>query len=55
MIRKGKKMGILKRIVRNSIVGFCLLLVAGVVKVAVAETRLEQYNALIRSDESVFG
>jgi hypothetical protein len=48
-------MGILKRIVRNSIVEFCLLLATGVVGCAAGESKVQQYNALIKQDEPVFG
>ncbi|MDR2807196.1 MAG: hypothetical protein LBB11_03505 [Puniceicoccales bacterium] len=48
-------MGILKRIVRNSIVGFCLLLATGVVRGTATETNVQQYNAIIAQNAQAFG
>ncbi|MDR0740881.1 MAG: hypothetical protein LBF34_04195 [Puniceicoccales bacterium] len=48
-------MGILKKIVRNSLVGFCFLLATGIWGAVAAENKLQQYNAILDPNQPVFG
>jgi hypothetical protein len=48
-------MGLLKKIVQNSLVGFCFLLTTSIGVAVVAEDKTQQYNAILNPNQYVFG